>query len=153
MLSRSFRMQPLLSVYSITLCAPNQWSRTFASSKSKSVWASATTSNFNAALTFLLFLLSCFLQDFYSWTAIMRLPDIESMTIHDSALPTIPDDIDHASDRYMQKLKNYAKNLPYSIEPNSKMQELLDFILRRITQCVEAKDYDPGLLQWDILFT
>jgi proteasome activator subunit 4 len=83
----------------------------------------------------------------------MRLPDIESMTIHDSALPTIPDDIDHASDRYMQKLKNYAKNLPYSIEPNSKMQELLDFILRRITQCVEAKDYDPGLLQWDILFT
>jgi proteasome activator subunit 4 len=86
----------------------------------------------------------------------MKLLDIERLTIHDPdlcALPAIPDDINHASDRYLQKLKNYAKNLPYSIEPNSKMQELLDFILRRMVQSVEAKDYDPGLLQWDILFT
>jgi proteasome activator subunit 4 len=82
----------------------------------------------------------------------MTLPNIESLTLHDTS-PVIPDDIDNASDRYTQKLKNYARNLPYSIEPNSRMQELLDFILRRITQCVEAKDYEPGFLQWDILFT
>jgi len=86
-------------------------------------------------------------------TTNMKLPDIENLVIHDTGSPAIPEDVDHATDHYMQKLKNYAKNLPYSIEPNSKMQELLDFILLRITQCVEAKDYDPGLLQWDILFT
>lgn len=88
----------------------------------------------------------------------MTLPDITSLSIHDPGpssycVPTIPDDVAHASDRYLLKLKNYAKGIPYSVEPNSKMQELLDFILRRIVQCVEAKDYDPGLLQWDILFT
>jgi len=86
---------------------------------------------------------------------IMNLPDINNLTIHDTdpcASPVIPDDIDRASDHYMQKLKNYAKNLPYSIEPNSKMQELLDLILRRIMQCVEAKDYDPGLLRKIKLF-
>lgn len=85
----------------------------------------------------------------------MNLPDVNNLTIHDTdpcASPVIPDDIDRASDHYMQKLKNYAKNLPYSIEPNSKMQELLDLILRKIMQCVEAKDYDPGLLRWDMLF-
>ena len=86
----------------------------------------------------------------------MKLPDINNLTIGDTdpcALAAIPDDIDQASDRHLQRLKTYAKNLPYSIEPNSKMQELLDFILQRIVQSVEAKDYDPGLLQWDILFT
>jgi len=86
----------------------------------------------------------------------MSLSNFKKLTIHDTGScvsSVIPDDIDHATDHYLQKLKNYAKNLPYSVEPNSKMQELLDFILRRITQCVEAKDYDPGLLQWDFLFT
>lgn len=86
----------------------------------------------------------------------MTLLDIKFLSISDTgsgSAPSIPDDIDHASDRYLQKLQNYAKNLPYSIESNSRMQQLLDFILERIVQCVEAKDYDPGLLQWDILFT
>lgn len=64
-------------------------------------------------------------------------------------VPSIPDDIAHTTDRYMLKLRDYAKSIPYSIEPNSKMQEMLDFIIYRVTQCVEAKDYDPGLLQWD----
>lgn len=85
----------------------------------------------------------------------MTLPNLNNLTIQDrnTNSPAIPEDIDNAGDRYLQKLKTYAKNVPYSIEPNSKMQKLLDFILLRITQCVEAKDYDPGLLQWDILFT
>lgn len=86
----------------------------------------------------------------------MTLPNLNNLTIHDWAtgrVPPIPDDIKHSSDRYLQKLKTYATNVPYSIEPNSQMQQLLDFILLRLTQSVEAKDYDPGLLQWDILFT
>jgi len=88
----------------------------------------------------------------------MTLPDITSLSIHDpgpgpGSGAAIPDDIAHANDRYLQKLKNYARGIPYSVEPNSKMQELLGSILLRLIQCVEAKDYDPGLLQWDILFT
>ncbi|EDR15426.1 uncharacterized protein LACBIDRAFT_301740 [Laccaria bicolor S238N-H82] len=85
----------------------------------------------------------------------MALPDISSLRINGSSTtsPTeghVPQDIlDTRGDRYMEKLKNYAESLPYSIEPYAKMTELLDFILLRITQCVEAKDYDVGLLQWD----
>ncbi|KAI0932581.1 hypothetical protein AcV5_004237 [Taiwanofungus camphoratus] len=88
----------------------------------------------------------------------MDVPDVSTLTIeeaeHDApATPHIPDDIMHATDRYMKKLRNYARSLPYSIEPYSEMQEMLDLILRRLTQCVEAKDYDPGLLQWDSMLT
>ena len=60
---------------------------------------------------------------------------------------------EEGEDRYIRKLKIYAKNLPYSIEPESKMMEILDFILLRLTQCVEAKDYDVGLVQWDSLLS
>ena len=56
-------------------------------------------------------------------------------------------------DRYLEKLKNYAKSLPYSIEDNSKMQEMLDFVCLRLCQCVEAKDFDPGFAQWDSMIT
>ncbi|KAH8100502.1 hypothetical protein BXZ70DRAFT_1022407 [Cristinia sonorae] len=84
--------------------------------------------------------------------------DLSSLSLDDpppplpnGALPLvpIPDDIAHTTDRYMSKLRAYAKSIPYSIEPNSKMQEMFEFILYRITQCVEAKDYQPGLFQWD----
>jgi proteasome activator subunit 4 len=34
----------------------------------------------------------------------------------------------------LEKLQTYAKSLPYSIEPNSKMQSLLDFYLMRFVQ-------------------
>lgn len=90
----------------------------------------------------------------------MNTLDISTLTLHDPrprpppAPPPISDDIMHATDdRYMVKLRNYAKSIPYAIEPNSRMQEMLDFILLRLTQCVEAKDYDPGLLQWDSMLT
>ncbi|KAG8927367.1 hypothetical protein FRC02_008250 [Tulasnella sp. 418] len=53
---------------------------------------------------------------------------------------------DHVS---FDKFKTYAASIPYSIEPNSQMQDLLDFIITRITQTILAKDYEPGLLQWD----
>jgi proteasome activator subunit 4 len=77
-------------------------------------------------------------------------PNIDG-TSHD-ALLDLPDDAD-LDDRYMVKLRNYAKSLPYSIEPYPKMMELLDLILLRITQCIEAKDYDVGLVQWDSMLT
>ncbi|KAI0067819.1 hypothetical protein BV25DRAFT_1794335 [Artomyces pyxidatus] len=56
-------------------------------------------------------------------------------------------------DRYLLKLRSYAQSLPYSIEPNSRMQDMLDFICLRIVQSVEAKDYDPGFMQWDSMLT
>jgi proteasome activator subunit 4 len=67
--------------------------------------------------------------------------------------PPIPYDVESADDRALRKLKNYARSIPYGIEPNERMQEMLDFIVLRIVQCVEAKDYDPGLLQWDSMLT
>ena len=53
----------------------------------------------------------------------------------------------------MEKLKQYAKSVPFSIEPYSQMLELLDFFLLRLTQSVEAKDFDIGFLQWDSMLT
>jgi proteasome activator subunit 4 len=89
----------------------------------------------------------------------MKIPDLSSLHIDDrpqAALnqpPAIPDDITNSDDRYVQKLKSYAKGLPYSIEPYSAMMELLDFICIRLTQCVEAKDFEVGMSQWDTLLT
>ncbi|EPQ60969.1 hypothetical protein GLOTRDRAFT_135553 [Gloeophyllum trabeum ATCC 11539] len=92
----------------------------------------------------------------------MNLPDIGSLSLNGTAskmqgapAPTLPPDIAEAdtSDRGMAKLKSYAEALPYSIEPNSKMQDMLNLIITRIVQCVEAKDYDPGFLQWESMLT
>ncbi|KII93397.1 hypothetical protein PLICRDRAFT_694576 [Plicaturopsis crispa FD-325 SS-3] len=85
----------------------------------------------------------------------MRVPDISSLSLHDtgpSPRPTIPDDMLQSDDRYIQKLRNYALSVPYPVESNARMQELLDFILTRMAQCVQAKDYDPGFLHWDAMF-
>lgn len=85
----------------------------------------------------------------------MDVPDISTLQLHDPGppgprhTPEIPEDIMNSSDRYMVKLKNYCKSLPYSVESNSKMQEMLDFIVLRLVQCIEARDYDPGFQQWD----
>lgn len=93
----------------------------------------------------------------------VHLPDISKLTMHDDPDPpgpprpptvAIPDDFPaHTTDPAMDRLRTYAKSLPYSIEPNSKMQSMLDFFLTRIIQCVKAKDYDPGFLQWDSMLT
>lgn len=89
----------------------------------------------------------------------MDLPDISRLHINGTLTPQtrrirIPDDINTTSgDHDMEKLKEYARSLPYSIETNARMLEMLDFILLRITQSVEAKDYDIGLLQWDSMLT
>lgn len=86
----------------------------------------------------------------------MALPDLSTLHIDDPGPRSkchIPDDIAHSTDRYMVKLKNYCSSLPYSVESNSQMQEMLNFIVLRLTQCVEAKDYDSGLQQWDSMVT
>lgn len=63
----------------------------------------------------------------------------------------IPEDIENApaGDPPMDRLRTYVKSLPYAVESNAEMQELLDHILTRLAQCVRAKDFDPGFLQWD----
>jgi proteasome activator subunit 4 len=97
----------------------------------------------------------------------MALPDISVLDIggttteklFDTTKSGIDDPIgtssrdDSSDDHYLRKFKSYAQSLPYSIEPLSKMQQLLDLIVLRISQCVEAKDYDVGLLQWDSMLT
>ncbi|KAG5652290.1 hypothetical protein H0H81_005550 [Sphagnurus paluster] len=82
----------------------------------------------------------------------MVLPDLSVLTIN-GAPPVRPifqsgDDF-NPDDHSMRKLQAYASSLPYSIEPLSKMMEMLDFIILRIVQCVEAKDFEVGLIQWD----
>ncbi|KAG6910596.1 hypothetical protein DXG01_009547 [Tephrocybe rancida] len=92
------------------------------------------------------------LHDSLSQTTIphpMGIPDMSILAIHgtppvDSSVPDV---------RSMRKLEAYASSLPYAIEPCDKMIKLLDFIILRIVQCVEAKDYDVGLNQWDSMLT
>lgn len=86
----------------------------------------------------------------------MALPDVASLKIHDpgpnGVTPRTVNGINANEEydgRYIAKLKNYCNSLPYSVEPNEEMQDMLDFIILRLTQCLEAKDYDPGLQQWD----
>jgi proteasome activator subunit 4 len=90
------------------------------------------------------------------------LPDLSSLRINgkpthrtiNAAGQPIPEDLESTRDsRYMRKLQEYAKSLPYSIEPYSKIIEILDFILLRLTQSIEAKDYDIGFMQWDSMLT
>lgn len=89
------------------------------------------------------------------------LPDISKLNIHDPGPPKlpqvveVPDDIRNADskDPAVDRLKTYVKSLPYSVESNSRMQSMLDFILTRLVQCVKAKDFDPGFLQWDSMIT
>ncbi|KAJ3990413.1 hypothetical protein F5890DRAFT_1398687 [Lentinula detonsa] len=86
----------------------------------------------------------------------MALPDISTLNLHDPGSMfshLCPNDNEIEDDRYLQKLKSYAKSLPYSIEPYSKMMSMLDFITLRIVQCIEAKDYEVGLLQWDSMLS
>jgi proteasome activator subunit 4 len=83
----------------------------------------------------------------------MDLPDISRLSVNGAKTPTHPpNDID-VEDRCMQKFNEYRHSLPYEIEPHSKMMEMLDLIVLRITQCLEARDYDVGLFQWDSMLT
>jgi proteasome activator subunit 4 len=84
----------------------------------------------------------------------LKLSDLHISNFHDKPVNgTKPGITTSPEDRPFEKLANYAKSLPYPIEPNSQMQEYLDFIIIRLTQCVQAKDYEVGLQQWDSMLS
>jgi proteasome activator subunit 4 len=84
----------------------------------------------------------------------LKLSDLHISNFHDKPVNgTKPGITTSPEDRPFEKLANYAKSLPYPIEPNSQMQEYLDFIILRLTQCVQAKDYEVGLQQWDSMLS
>ena len=91
-----------------------------------------------------------------------RLPDLERLRIHDYVQPDtsdvrIPEDIENPPggepDPAMDRLRTYVKSLPYSVESYAHVQQIFDLILTRLAQCVKAKDFDPGFLQWDSMLT
>ncbi|KAM0792923.1 hypothetical protein ACM66B_002682 [Microbotryomycetes sp. NB124-2] len=43
----------------------------------------------------------------------------------------------------------YQRNLPYQVESLDEMDQRLEEIVRRLIDCVRAKDYDVGFLQWN----
>ena len=73
------------------------------------------------------------------------LPDISQLNLNGEARVH--------SDRDMEKFRNHVKLLPYSVEPLSEMTEYLDCIILRLTQCVEAKDFDVGFSIWSDLLS
>lgn len=89
----------------------------------------------------------------------MALPDIGKLHINgtlssQNGKTIIPEDVANTEgNREMEKLKNLARLLPFSIEPNSSMQQMLDLIILRIYQAIQAQDYDIGFLQWDTMLT
>ncbi|BGP18854.1 hypothetical protein JCM10213_003509 [Rhodosporidiobolus nylandii] len=44
---------------------------------------------------------------------------------------------------------DYPNSLPYQAETIEEMDEKLEFIVRRLVDCVKAKDYDVGFVQWN----
>jgi proteasome activator subunit 4 len=88
----------------------------------------------------------------------MDLKHLSNLSIRDRGPNGLPDQLPRNSsnispDRYLEKLKSYAKSIPYSIESNSEMQAMFEFICLRLCQCIEAKDFDPGFAQWDSMIT
>lgn len=77
----------------------------------------------------------------------------KQQTLNSAGIP-LPEDIeDPGGNRYMQKLKEYARSIPYAIESHSEALELLNFFVLRLTQSVDAKDFDIGFMQWDSMLT
>ncbi|KZT40114.1 hypothetical protein SISSUDRAFT_983884 [Sistotremastrum suecicum HHB10207 ss-3] len=78
--------------------------------------------------------------------------DLGTLSLHDisseSKISPVPDFL-RSDDPQFERLKSYANALPYSIESNAHMQDLLDHYLLRMTECVKAQSFDPGFLQWD----
>lgn len=82
----------------------------------------------------------------------MDIPDISRLSIDGAKTQLIANEADWESEEVC-KFDVYGKSLPYGIEPRSKLLEMLNIIVVRITQCVEARDYDVGLVQWDSMLT
>ncbi|KAJ7655130.1 hypothetical protein DFH06DRAFT_491600 [Mycena polygramma] len=76
----------------------------------------------------------------------LQVPDIALLSLQDP--PGSPSD-----DRYILKYREYVRSIPYAVESETKMLEMLDFIVLRLTQCIAARDYEVGFLQWDSMLT
>jgi proteasome activator subunit 4 len=84
----------------------------------------------------------------------MDFPDVSRLSINGAKTHSqIPMETDSELEEDTCKFNTYEESLPYAIEPRSKMLVMLDFIVLRLTQCLEARDYDVGLLQWDSMLT
>jgi proteasome activator subunit 4 len=84
----------------------------------------------------------------------MDFPDVSKLSINGAkTLSLIPNEAALELAEDLCKFNTYGQSLPYIIEPHSKMLEMLDFIVLRLIQCLEARDYDVGLLQWDSMLT
>ncbi|KXN83586.1 Proteasome activator complex subunit 4 [Leucoagaricus sp. SymC.cos] len=91
----------------------------------------------------------------------MALPDIGRLHLNDVPASsqhldtTFQQDLAESNgiNKEVEKLKDLARLLPYSIEPESQMQQTLDLIIMRICQAIEAQDYDVGFLQWDTMLS
>ncbi|KAF7319927.1 Membrane protein [Mycena kentingensis (nom. inval.)] len=75
------------------------------------------------------------------------LPDISLLSLDDPG----PRKDEAIRLRYLEKYKLYIRQLPYTVEPETKLQEMLDFIVLRLTQACAARDYEVGFLQQDTL--
>jgi proteasome activator subunit 4 len=69
--------------------------------------------------------------------------------LHISSKPPWPSANDHldfmtSNDPQFDRLKEYARSLPYTIESNERMQNVLDFLLKR---CVYCRPYSTALMQ------
>lgn len=64
--------------------------------------------------------------------------DLSQLSIHDSP----PECSNTDPERALRKYREYIKSIPYGVEPESKMIEMLDFIVLRIEQCTMARDYE-----------
>ena len=80
----------------------------------------------------------------------MDFPDVSRLSINgaktDSPVPGPNECTEMTED---PKFDIYARSLPYATEHRLKLLDMLDFIVLRLTQCLEARDYDVGLVQWD----
>ncbi|KAJ7630634.1 hypothetical protein FB45DRAFT_1027837 [Roridomyces roridus] len=81
----------------------------------------------------------------------MPLPNLSLLSIHDD--PGGPSKRAPDPNWPLRKYKEYIKSIPYAAEPESKLIEMLEFIVLRLEQCVTSRDYEVGFLQWDSMLS
>lgn len=83
----------------------------------------------------------------------MDFPDVSRLSISGAKTDSLVPNEDTEMTEDPCKFNTYARSLPYPTELRSKMLDKLDFIVLRLIQCLEARDYDVGLIQWDSMLT
>ncbi|KAK4703918.1 hypothetical protein P7C70_g2289, partial [Phenoliferia sp. Uapishka_3] len=57
--------------------------------------------------------------------------------------------LDRPKEKPRHEQLDYQKALPYEVESLEVMDQRLEFIIRRLVDCIRAKDYDVGFVQWN----